>query len=316
MAHPVITRAFGGPLRLAPSPRRPRSRPHGCTPVLATASFEELRTAASEAVASAQSKLPLLEQAKTTAERAKDPAADAERVWQEAHARLTRLQQEANSTIKQLREDVTAAAGGEEGATAALLERHVSERLEHYRVNHNLVASNDWKVYAPRDLPLSSIPGGRMMYQLAAAEVEGAKYAVVALGIANPFLFDNLRSLLLHWGCTEGAHAGWSQPPKGWHTSPGVSTPAGSLAWETVLGAFAPVMQGEPVIDSAAYSVVLQVPLEGSLELRGGIKAVLKRTDGGQPEWIKAGQHNNGDFFLDFQPVINHFERRDRKSVV
>jgi hypothetical protein len=87
-------------------------------------------------------------------------------------------------------------------------------------------------VYAPHDLPLYSIPGGKLMYQLAAAEVAGAKYAVVALGIANPFLFDNLRSLLLHWGCTEGANAGWAQPAKGWHTSPGVSTvrPGGVLA--------------------------------------------------------------------------------------
>ena len=203
------------------------------------------------------------------------------------------------------------------------------------------------QVYAPRDLPLSSIPGGRMMYQLAAAEVEGAKYAVVALGIANPFLFDNLRSLLLHWGCTEGAHAGWSQPPKGWHTSPGVSTvsrrgrhvgpggrhqqhqpcrahpccaciqavpdstlpaypdplcptpaclplqPAGSLAWETVLGAFAPVMQGEPVIDSAAYSVVLQVPLEGGRDGTGWVGEAGPRR--WRVQWWQAGGAAGGE---------------------
>lgn len=121
-------------------------RPRGGVPVQATASFEELRATASEAVASAQSKLPLLEQAKTTAERAREPAADAERVWQEAHARLTGLQQEAASTMKALRDGVTAAAGGEAGATHALLERHVAERLEYYRVNHNLVTASDWKV--------------------------------------------------------------------------------------------------------------------------------------------------------------------------
>jgi hypothetical protein len=164
--------------------------------------------------------------------------------------------------MKALRDGVTSAAGGEAEATHALLERHVAERLEYYRINHNLVTASDWRVgarrthapccsgappvpapvsplhallpdrspqpspqvYAPKDLPLHSIPGGKMMYQLASAEHNGMRYAVVALGIANPFLFDNLRSLLLHWGCSEGASAGWAQPPKGWHTSPGVST--------------------------------------------------------------------------------------------
>lgn len=196
-------------------------------------------------------------------------------------------------------------------------------------------------MYAPRELPLHSIPGGRCIYQLAAAEHEGTRYAVVALGMANPFLVDNLSSLLLHWGCSEGEHSGWMQPPKGWHTSPGVSTvrqagrqagmrtlgrgytgwvwvlqwvwhalrcgmvaekcwptaalgpanackrvlpvlpwalplhatcclpptcvqPTGSLAWETVFGAYAPVMQGEQVVEAASYSVVLQIPLEGT----------------------------------------------------
>ncbi|KAI3438818.1 hypothetical protein D9Q98_001235 [Chlorella vulgaris] len=276
--------------------------------------FEELRTVASETVASAQSKLPLLEQAKNTAERAKQPAEDAERAWQDSHAKLTSLQQETASAMKQLRQDVVAAAGGEAKATHSLLERLTAERLENYRAQNNLITALDWKVYAPRELPLHSIPGGRCIYQLAAAEHEGTRYAVVALGMANPFLVDNLSSLLLHWGCSEGEHSGWMQPPKGWHTSPGVSTPTGSLAWETVFGAYAPVMQGEQVVEAASYSVVLQIPLEGVLALRGGIKCVLKRTDGGQPEWIKAGHHNSADFFLDFSPVINRFERRRREA--
>lgn len=63
-----------------------------------------------------------------------------------------------------------------------------------------------------------------MLYQVAGAEMDGQQYAVVALGIANPFLFDNLRSLLLHWGVSEGLHSQWAPPPRGWHTSPGVCT--------------------------------------------------------------------------------------------
>jgi hypothetical protein len=40
--------------------------------------------------------------------------------------------------MKALRDGVTSAAGGEAEATHALLERHVAERLEYYRINHNL----------------------------------------------------------------------------------------------------------------------------------------------------------------------------------
>ena len=83
--------------------------------------------------------------------------------------------------------------------------------------------------YKAQDLPLACIPGGRMMYQLASAEADGVKYAVVALGMANPFLSENLRSVLLHWGCTEGVQAQWTQPPHGWHSSPGVSTVRGAM---------------------------------------------------------------------------------------
>ena len=162
-----------------------------------------------------------------------------------------------------------------------------------------------------------------MVYQLAAAGRNGSRYVVVALAVSNPFLFDNLRGLLLHWGVSESLTSHWGQPPKGWHTSPSISTvragappgagwpasnrrmgpqlpgfacmlplclhsstllqlacddstahpstsparlllqPAGDRAWQTVLGAFAPVVSGDAVPDAALYSVVLQIPLEG-----------------------------------------------------
>ncbi len=50
-------------------------------------------------------------------------------------------------------------------------------------------------------------------------------------------------------------------PPLSHHPSP---QPAGDRAWETVFGAFAPVLQGEPLEDAALHSVVLQIPLEGA----------------------------------------------------
>ena len=118
-------------------------------PVRATASdFAQLRAAAAEAVAVAQSKLPLLEAAQRTASQAREPAAEAERHWQELHGRLTALQREAQEATKQLRTSVTAAAGGEAGATHALLQVHVKERLEDYRLNHGLTNCSEWKVGA------------------------------------------------------------------------------------------------------------------------------------------------------------------------
>ncbi|KAL4425473.1 hypothetical protein ABPG75_009489 [Micractinium tetrahymenae] len=278
----------------------------------ATSDFAELRAAASEAVSSAQSKLPALEQAKRSAEQHREPAAEAERQWQELHGRLTALQAEAASAMKELRSGVVATAGSEPVATMAVLRSHVAERLQHFQESHGLAGAQEWRVFRPTDLPLHSIPGGRMAYQVAAVDDDGQRYAVVAVAISNPFLVENLRSLIMHWGVAEGPGSGWTQPPKGWHSSPGVSTPAGDRAWETVFGAFAPVVQGEPLVDATVYSVVLQIPLEGMLELRGGVKCVLRRTDHGQPEWIKAGPHNNGDFFLDFSPAIQMFERRRR----
>jgi hypothetical protein len=96
--------------------------------------------------------------------------------------------------------------------------------------------------FTPRDLPLKSIPGGRMVYQLAAAGRNGSRYVVVALAVSNPFLFDNLRGLLLHWGVSESLTSHWGQPPKGWHTSPSISTvragapPRGRLASQQAHG--------------------------------------------------------------------------------
>lgn len=293
---------------------RRRRHPPPLVCASAAADFADLRAAAAEAVANAQAKLPKLEKAKRAAEQHREPAAEAERHWQELHGQLTSLQKETASAMKSLREAVVNAAGGEAVATQAMLQRHVAERLSTFRANHGLAGAQVWKEYNPRDLSLHSIPGGKMVYRLAAAELDGERYAVVALGISNPFLFDNLRSLIMHWGVTEGVDAAWAQPPKGWHSSPGVSTPAGERAWETVFGAYTPVLHEEQVLDAAVYSVVLQIPLEGILELHGGVKCVLRRTDHGQPEWIKGGHHNNADFFLDFGPAIKLFERERRKA--
>jgi hypothetical protein len=132
---------------------RPRCSRRPCGRVVlvrATATFEELRGTAAEAVAAAQAKLPALEQAKRSAAQHKEPAAEAERHWQDSHARLSSLQAEVQSAMKQLRESVVAAAGGEDAAAHALLRRHTQERLQHYRDNYSLGAGSEWKVGAGR----------------------------------------------------------------------------------------------------------------------------------------------------------------------
>lgn len=436
-----LTQAGALPWQAAPAPlpaaargtRRRFSVQRGPQqPVRAAADFASLRSSAADAVAQAQAKLPLLEAAQRTASQAREPAAEAERHWQELHGRLTALQGETVEATKQLRSAVTAAAGGEWEATHALLQVHVKERLEHFRINQGLALATEWKVrrrgectggapappsatrpptprrrrprarlpptpalpascpccpqvFPVQDLPLHSIPGGRMLYQLAAAELEGQHYALVSLGISNPFLFENLRSLLMHWGVSESLHSQWAQPPRGWHTSPGVSTVRGwarrrggaaavlgrscycgrhpgrltppaprrprplppiscslratvpgtlclarlrlwwaatwsptprSTAWccrsrwrvragaagagcapRRRAGAAAAGPAG-PAVRGGQAPVVLALPTPhpparpcaaGYLEVKGGIKCVLRRTDHGQPEWIKAG---------------------------
>lgn len=128
--------------------RARRHRLRRAVPVVAatTSDFADLRAAATEAVSSAQAKLPALEQAKQAAEQHREPAAEAERQWQELHGRLTALQAEAGSALKDLRSGVVATAGTEPVATMAVLRRHVAERLEHFRDSHGLASAREWRV--------------------------------------------------------------------------------------------------------------------------------------------------------------------------
>lgn len=129
----------------AAAARRPAGRRRACA-VRAGSDFAQLRSAAADAVAAAQSKLPALEQAARTAARAREPAAEAERHWQELHSKLTTLQRDAAEATKRLRADVAAAAGGEAQATHALLQVHVKDRLDAFRASHGLAAATEWKV--------------------------------------------------------------------------------------------------------------------------------------------------------------------------
>lgn len=110
----------GGEGRAPPAARRRRRST--VVAARAAADFQQLRNAAQDSVAAAQAKLNALESAQRTAAQAREPAADAERHWQDLHGRLTSLTHEAQEATKSLRTAVTAAAGGEAEATHALLQ--------------------------------------------------------------------------------------------------------------------------------------------------------------------------------------------------
>lgn len=271
----------------APAPYRGRRR-SGVVAARAAADFQQLRGTAQDSVAAAQAKLSALEAAQRTAAQAREPAAEAERHWQDLHSRLTALTKEAQEATKSLRTAVTAAAGGEAEATHALLQvgtrgcsgvggmhawarygrwswRRLRSAQCHVQVppaclhgclhagsvRCRFTSRSGWmptrpptafqpplsgrwvageglptlaqlgagasiagpapaeckspaaphpacpnspttfcvpQLYPVQDLPLHSIPGGRMLYQLAAAEVDGQPFAVVAVGISNPFM--------------------------------------------------------------------------------------------------------------------------------
>ena len=76
---------------------------------------------------------------------------------------------------------------------------------------------------------------------------------------------------------------------------------AAGKAWQTPFGMLAPVMEGVPVSSCAAHALVLQLPLEGTLQ-GGGISAVLKRPEGVHPMWLTQGHNRN--FFISFAEVL------------
>jgi hypothetical protein len=70
--------------------------------------------------------------------------------------------------------------------------------------------------------------------------------------------------------------------------------PAGA-AWQTALGAYAPVVGGRPLPAAGASALVLQLPAEGPLAA-GGVAGVLRRPPGAGAEWLGCGA--GGDFYF------------------
>jgi len=67
--------------------------------------------------------------------------------------------------------------------------------------------------------------------------------------------------------------------------------PAGA-AWQTTLGAYAPVVAGRPAPAAGGVALVLQLPAEGPLAA-GGVAGVLRRAPCAGAEWLGSGAGRN-----------------------
>lgn len=280
--------------------------------------FSDVKAAAYESFARARDLLPALEEAQRIAADAREPAAEAERRWQEAHGRLTDVQGRAQAAIQELRSSAEVALGGTDRVVNNMLRHHVQWRMESFRdsLSDENVVKSSWRPGGPPAVcSLAWLPGATMTTRVASVRVRTSDetedplhYLVACVAIAMPPLNDSLRSILLHWSLADGPSAGWANfIPQGWHTSPGISHPYGSTAWQTGFAPYAPVIGGNLAPSATVFSVVVQIPMEGFLERSGGLKFVLKRSDGSPPEWIKPG--NNADFWLDFGLAIDDIAR-------
>lgn len=264
--------------------------------------------------------LPALEQARHAAKEAREPAQEAERRWQSAHSCLAEVQGEAHAMLDEVKKNSCEVLDGPDSITRNILLHHAFFRMQEFQAT--LAPDLQlWRPFAPAVNPLSWLPGAFLLTQIAACRSQDTPFLIACISVAMPPLNDSLRSLLLHWSLADNPHAGWmAQIPRGWHTSPGISQPCGSTAWETACAVHAPIVSPhshgpffngdhstiQPLVSTPVYSVIVQIPMQDSLEHHGGVKFVLKRTDGGQPEWIKP--HNHGDFFVDFSQAIQLFK--------
>jgi hypothetical protein len=274
-------------------------------------SYHDLKSTAESAYERARSLLPELERAQAIAAEARDPASEAERRWQEAHSRLMAVQGDAHEAIQEVRSRALVALGGCDRLVDSMLRYHTMWRVQNFREKSPNVTAM-WLNCPSSVTPLTWLPGAVMLAQTSITVKDEFPYLVASIAVAMPPFAttkqDALRSLVLHWSVADGPGAGWANSiPQGWHTSPSISHPCGSTAWQTHFAAYNPVLgdSKEGLNAVTVYSVIVQIPMQGFLEDRGGIKYVLKRSDGGQPEWIKPG--NNADFWLDFGPAIAEF---------
>lgn len=262
--------------------------------------------------------LQKLKEARKNATDMDRPAAESEKKWQDADALERDLQDEVNMSLKRLEESCQDLLGmglvddaGSPGEDMVL--QHMAFRLEQV-LEHERAAGKDvqvWKEFEGNVAvdALRGLPGGNLGQQIACCCIDERPYLVACVAVAaNPFEEGSPRGLLLHWSVTDRADGEWhTDIPRGWHTFPGISQPCGNRAWETMFGNYSPVLSADGtacVSHISVASVIAMIPMEGFLEQGGGIKFVVKRTDGGGEVWIKS--HAGNDFYLDMGTAIRY----------
>jgi len=263
-----------------------------------------------------------LEEARQVAEAAKGPAAEAEKTWQEGHSSLRTIQERMMSTSEALRSEMRSVLdlqipGRMESDTLIqdMILHHLNFRLQEFVRGNKENDVEFWRCFDGIVEPTSWMPGGWLGMQSAAGCIDGIPYLVGCISVAMTPLDTSLRSLLLHWSVTDGYHGSWmGSIPTGWHTFPSISQPCGPNAWQTTFSPYCPGIDEDMKLSAiCVHSIVLQIPMAGHLLDRGGIKFVLKRADGYQPEWIKPSNHH--DFFLDFSEAIEYLNPKPKKIV-
>ena len=268
---------------------------------------------ANDAFEEAEILVDKLEGARQVAEAAKGPAAEAERKWQEGHSWLRAIQERMIKSSEGLRSEMRSVLdlqipGRIESDSLAqdMILHHLDFRLQEFVKSNKENNVEFWRCFDGIVEPISWMPGGWLGMQSAAGCIDGIPYLIGCISVAMNPLETSLRSLLLHWSVTDGYHGSWmGSIPTGWHTFPSISQPCGPNAWQTTFSPYCPGIDENMKLSAVCvHSVVLQIPMAGHLLDRGGIKFVLKRADGYQPEWIKPSNHH--DFFLDFSDAIEY----------
>lgn len=262
-----------------------------------------------------ESVLPALEEAKNVAVSAREPAAKAEREWQDAQNRLSdvhsKSHQRMNDIKSKMQKVLSIRDAGSSGleVTQDMVLHHMNARMKGYleqqpRRRGKIQISTLFQGIVE---PLQWLSGAWVGQQVGLCCVEDKPYLVACVAVSMNPLDDSLRNLVLHWSITDRVDGGWmGSIPIGWHTYPGISQPHGPTAWQTNFGIYCPKLgDGDPPLEAITlHSIILEIPMEGHLQHQGGLKFVLKRADGGQPEWIKPSNHH--DFYIDFTPAAQY----------
>jgi hypothetical protein len=162
-----------------------------------TSAFGDIRSAADEAFKKARALFPELEEAELTVSNARQPAADAERCWQDAHARLADRQGAAAAALSSLRADAVAVIGGEDDIACESLRHHVTGRLDAFVSGlEGLQFSRRFPCTFQR---LDWLPGATMTTQAVACIAGDKEYMVACVAVSGPLLQSLIAGLLLHW---------------------------------------------------------------------------------------------------------------------